>query len=109
MIGNRMSSPAKTAACKLVIVVAPFELRDHVIGDLKHLGLKGFTTMRVDGGGAHGPRTYGVLDGANVRFEVITSPQLAQQLLAHVAATLADRAVLAYSLDVEAVPFDHFQ
>ena len=37
------------------------------------------------------------------------TPELAQKLLAHLVKEFADRAVTAYSLDVEAVPADHFR
>ncbi len=104
-----MSKPVETAKAKLVVVVGPFELAEHVAKDFVTLGIKGYTTTRVDGSGAHGPRSYGPIDGANFRYETIVTPELAQKLLAHLVKEFADRAVTAYSLDVEAVPADHFR
>ena len=81
---------------------------DHLAADFKKLGVSGYSHMRTDGVGAHGPRTYGVLDGANVRFEIVGSADLVRKVLAHVVTELKDRAVTAYAMDVEAVPADHF-
>jgi nitrogen regulatory protein PII len=99
-----MSNPAKTAKGKLVIVVAPFELSERLAVELKSLGARGCTSMRVDGYGSHGPRHQGVLDAANVRFEIATTPAVASNILGHV--TNDDR-ITAYCLDCEAVPADH--
>jgi len=103
-----MPEPMLTANVKLIIVVGPFEVSEQLATDLRRLGVRGFTTMRVNGDGVHGPRHYGAIDSGNVRFEVLASKPLADKILAHVATTLADRAVTAYSMDVEAVPADHF-
>ena len=103
-----MPEPTQTAKLKLVIIVGPFELSDQLAADIKRVGASGFTRMRVDGSGAHGPRTYGMVDGANVRIEIVATAALAAKILGHVATTFEGRAVLAYSLDIEAVPVGHF-
>ncbi len=104
-----MPTPRETAKAKLVIIVGPFELHEHITKDLKPLGVKGYTSMRVDGFGAHGPRTYGTLDGANFRLEVVGTAEVAHKVLAHIAGAFGDREVIAYSSDVEAVPAEHFR
>lgn len=103
-----MDKPVKTAKAKLVVVVAPFELSEHLAKDFKKLGVHGATTSRANGYGAHGPRQYGPLDGANIRFEIVCSAALSTSILAHIATEFEDRAVTAFSLDCEAVPADHF-
>jgi nitrogen regulatory protein PII len=103
-----MSKVPRVAAAKVVVVIAPFELADHLQKDFKTHGAHGFTVTRADGAGSHGPRTYGVLDGANVRFEVITTTAVADAILHHVASAFADRGVIAYAHAVDAVPADHF-
>lgn len=103
-----MSEPMHTAKAKLVIVVGPSELSDHLARDIRELGARGFTFTRANGHGAHGDRTFGILDGANGRFEIVASPALAAKILDHVATQFGDRAVIAYALDCEAVPFERF-
>ena len=49
-----------------------------------------------------------VLDGANTRFEIVCTAALATRILGHVVTEFEGRAVTAFSLDVEAVPADHF-
>jgi hypothetical protein len=97
-----------TAKLKLVVVTGPFELSEHLGKDFKQLGARGFTTMTVNGNGTHGPRKYGILDGANVRFEIIATPAMATKLLDHIVTAFEGSAVVAYVLDCEAAPADHF-
>jgi len=104
-----MTSPVKTAQAKLVVVIGPFEFADHLPADFKKLGVHGFSMMRVDGVGAHGPRKYGVFDGANIRFDIVGTAELAQHILHHIVTSFDGRGIVAYAHDVEAVPFDHFQ
>jgi hypothetical protein len=100
--------PVKTAKVKLVVVIAPFELAEHLTRDFRALGVVGSTTSRVNGHGVHGTREYGALDGANTRFEIVCTAALATRILGHVVTEFEGRAVTAFSLDVEAVPADHF-
>jgi hypothetical protein len=102
------SKPVLPAKVKLVVVTGPFELSEHLAKDFKVLGARGFTTMTVNGSGAHGARKYGILDGANVRFEIVATPALAKKVLDHVTTAFEGQAVVAYALDCEAVPGDHF-
>jgi hypothetical protein len=103
-----MSSAIETAKTMLVVMVGPSELSDGLGRDLRELGVVGFTTMTVNGYGAHGRRKYGILDGANIRFEIVAKPDLASRLLDLVATRYADQAVIAYASPIEAVPSDRF-
>jgi nitrogen regulatory protein PII len=103
---NELKTPAHM---KLLIVTGPFELSEHLAKDFKEIGAQGFTTMRVDGYGAHGTRKYSVVDGANVRFEIVASPAFARRLLHHLETAFEGQAVVGYVLDCEAVPAEHFR
>ncbi len=104
-----MDEPKQARRMKLVVVTGPFELSAHLSKDFRDLGAWGFTTMRVDGHGAHGPRKYGVVDGANVRFEIVATPTFASKVLAHLAKAFEGQPVIAYVLDCEAIPPEHFR
>jgi nitrogen regulatory protein P-II 2 len=103
-----MSKPIEMAKAMLVVIVGPYELSGSLEHDIKEWGARGFTTTQVSGHGAHGPRKYGVLDGGNVRFEIIAKPALASKILDHVATRFTDRPVVACAWPIEAVPADHF-
>jgi nitrogen regulatory protein PII len=103
-----MPNPVERARAILVVVVAPSELSDGVRRDLLECGARGFTTMAVNGYGAHGSRRYGGLVEGNVRFEIVAKPAIASAILDVVAARFADEAVIAYASPVEAVPAAHF-
>jgi hypothetical protein len=64
----------------------------------------GYTSATVDGRGLHGPRRSGLLDGANVRIEVLASPEQARRILEHVATEHSGEAVLAFVVNAEAIP-----
>jgi hypothetical protein len=103
-----MSEPFETAKVKLVTIIAPYSLGDHIAGDLKTMGVGGFTTMKADGWGSHGPRHFGLVDGANVRFETLVSAELAREILERVLRECAHDAVVAFMQDVEAGPRSRF-
>ena len=103
-----MSSPHPTTKLKLVIVVASFERNDSVAEDLKTLGVTGYTTFKVDGKGSHGNRTAGVLLGSSHRLELLVHEEKAHKILQLIADKYGDDAVIAYSMDVEAVPRSSF-
>ena len=88
---------------KLVTIVAAFETRDRVTAMLRSLGVPGFTTIRANGTGLHGPRRYGVLDGANVRIDSLVSAEVARQILERVRKEFEGDAVLAYTIDAQTI------
>ena len=103
-----MDTPVETVKAKLVTIVAPSEARDSLTQALETLGASAYTLVKADGHGRHGHRRYGILDGANVLIETVVTAAVAQKILEHVVARYAGRAVIAYTMDVEAVPKEHF-
>ena len=102
-----MSPTAKTASVKLVTIISPSEFAESLAKELLSLGVTGYTWTTAEGRGIHGPRHRGIVE-ANVRLEVVTQPALARKILDLVATTHADDAMLAYAMDVEAVPQKRF-
>lgn len=103
-----MDAPVETMKAKLVTIVAPSEARDSLTQALESLGASAYTLVKADGHGRHGHRRYGVLDSANVLIQTVVPSAIAQNILAHVVAQYAGRAVIAYAMDVDAVPKEHF-
>ncbi|HEY2518096.1 MAG TPA: hypothetical protein VGI39_44810 [Polyangiaceae bacterium] len=104
-----MVASLRTAKVKLVTVIVPYERVEAFEKDLRHLGIRGYTSMTADGQGHHGPRTSGLFDSANVRFEILARPHDAAGVLGLVDGKYADEAVVAYATDVEAVPATRFE
>ena len=98
----------EVAKVKLVSIVIPYEIEAHLRRDLKALGVHGYTATKVDGYGAHGARTASIIDGANVRFDVLARADMAEKVLEMVARTCAGSPFVAYTQDVEAIPREHF-
>jgi hypothetical protein len=103
-----MSEPFETAKVKLVTIIAPYSLGDHIAGDLRTMGVGGFTTTNADGWGSHGRRHFGLVDGANVRFETLVSAELATEILERVVGAFAHDAVVGFMHDVDAGPRSRF-
>ena len=104
-----MSKSLETAKVKLVTIVAPGELRDGLEEHLRSTGATGYTIVRADGRGKHGPREAGFLAFANVRIETLMRAGDAVALLQYIASAYAEEAVMAFVQDVEAVPKAHFE
>jgi hypothetical protein len=99
---------AKTEKVKLVTIITPFLLEERLASDLIELGATGYSTSKVNGHGSHGPRKYGIVDGANIRVEVIVHADLASQILTLLSSRYEKEALVAYAMDVEAIPTGHF-
>ena len=103
-----MTENFEKAKVKLVTIVASFNVGDRICAELRELGVSGYTRSKVDGWGAHGARKAGFIDGANVRLETLVGAELADKVLRMIAARSADEAVVAFAVDAEAVPSNHF-
>jgi hypothetical protein len=103
-----MSDNIEIAKLKLVTILGSFELGSRIASDLRALGVSGYTKTKADGWGVHGSRQFGIVDGANVRFETLVAAELAHKILQTVAANFAGQAVVAFSCAVDAVPSNHF-
>jgi MYXO-CTERM domain-containing protein len=98
---TEMTTSLEPKKMKLLVVVASFEMRDSLARDLEAHGAHGYTVTKVDGHGEHGPRRYGILDGANVRIESLLTGEVTQRILMHIADHYPDRELIAYALDAE--------
>lgn len=103
------SGATETTRIKLVTVIAGEELGDGVLQALNGIGATGFTVARVDGRGSHGLRHKDFFALANVRIEVLLSPDAAERLLERLARAYGGRQVIAFSHDVDAWPKQHFR
>ena len=98
----------ETANVTLVTVIAVFELEDRLVGDIRALGVKGYTVGKVDGCGLHGARMAGLVDAPNMRLEMLVPASLAQRILARIAQKYVDQPIMAYVHEVQAMPREHF-
>ena len=103
-----MTDSFETAKVKLVTILASFEFGEQIADELRALGVSGYTKTKADGWGLHGSRQFGIVDGANVRIDILVGAELAQKILRVMVANFADQAMVAFSHDVEAVPIHHF-
>ncbi len=108
MLAMPMFERIATAKVKLVTIIASSELQDRIIEDLRKVGAGGYTITRASGGGLHGPRVRGIWDTGNVRIESLMSTELAERVLEHVTQAYADLPFIAFAVDVEAMPPEHF-
>ena len=109
MLAMPMSERIATAKVKLVTIVASSELQDRIIEDLREAGAGGYTITRASGGGLHGPRVRGIWDTGNVRIESLVSTEVAERVLGHITQAYADLPFVAFAVEVEAVPREHFR
>ena len=103
-----MPNPLATAKLKLVTIIAASEMSDSIEERLRVLGATGYTRVSAEGRGFHGTRRTGVFTLGNVRIETLVRPDQAHLLLEELGTRYADRALTAFSQDVEAIPREHF-
>jgi nitrogen regulatory protein P-II 2 len=70
----------------LLTIVAEAVLEDHLVRDLRSIGITGYTASTARGQGSRGVRS-GTGGEGNVRIEVVATPEVADDALA----LLADR------------------
>jgi hypothetical protein len=104
-----MSAPIEIAKVKLVVIVAAAELLDGLEERVKAVGATGHTLILTDGRGKHGPSKRGLMGAGNVRIDVLLRAAAAQRLLEELASAYADRPLMAFSHDVDAIPAAHFR
>lgn len=98
-----------TTKVQLVTIVCANELEHRLVADLKGLGgVSGCTVIRANGRGLHGPRQFGVIDGANLQFELLVPSTVAKKIFELLAAKYDGDALTAYMQEVEAFPAGHF-
>ncbi|PYE54842.1 P-II family nitrogen regulator [Deinococcus yavapaiensis] len=93
----------KTVVLKRVTIIAEALLEERLVRDVKRLGARGHTVTEVRGEGSRGVRA-SEWEGHNVKLESIVSPDVADRVLEHLAATYFPHfAVIAYVEDVSVV------
>lgn len=86
---------------KLVTIIAEHVLREHLTADLKRLGARGYSLGEVEGEGTRGVHAQD-WQGKNIRVETLVSAEVAERIMAHLAASyFNDYALVAYTHDVE--------
>ncbi|MGB8224165.1 MAG: hypothetical protein WCF10_16365 [Polyangiales bacterium] len=74
---------------KRVTIIGTQSLRAALVSDVRKLGAKGYTYTVVDGAGTRGIRPSD-WSGPNGKLEVLTTPEVADRILEHVAAHYFD-------------------
>lgn len=98
----------KTTSLLLLTIIAEDELESRLIGDLKNLGVRGYTVCPVRGEGVHGLRA-SQWEGENVKIEVIVDHHLADAIGEHVAkAYFPNFATILYLLPVQVLREEKF-
>ena len=86
---------------RLVTIVCESYAKDAVKKLLATVGAQGFTAFEVEGHGAHGERPADIREYANVQFEVVVQPAVAERLLEHLQSQMFSRyAMIAFEADV---------
>lgn len=97
-----------TSILKLLTIVADEALLTVLEQILTDSGASGYTVSRVEGKGRSGMRN-NLWEGENVKLEVITSEQLATEIMEYLSVHLFERyAIIAYFHDVHVVRGSHF-
>lgn len=87
---------------KLLTIVAESALESLLIGDLKRLGVTGYTVWDVRGEGTRGKRKGDFDQSRSICLTTICQSDLAHAVLEHLAATyFEDYAIVAYLSDVQ--------
>ncbi len=94
-----------TAPAKLLTLVLPESAEDVVQGELRALGVVGWTATTARGHGVHGERP-STWYGNNVRLEIVASPELVARVLDRVERTLKPTPIVAWVLDAQVHPAD---
>lgn len=91
------------ARLKLVTIIAEHVLREHLTADLKRLGARGYSLGEVEGEGTRGVHAQD-WQGKNIRIETLVSAEVAERILAHLAAAyFHDYSLVVYAHEVEVV------
>lgn len=97
-----------TFAATLVTIVAESILERRLTSALRELSASGFTVSSAHGEGSRGTRS-GEWEGGNVRIETVVGPQLADAILAHLAARYFEHyAVIAWTTEVHVLRGDKY-
>ncbi|WP_298819479.1 P-II family nitrogen regulator [Chloroflexus sp.] len=94
---------------KLVTIIAEAVLEERILHDLRQLGARGYTIGLARGEGTRGIHASD-WEGKNLRIETLVAPEIADQILQHLATHYFPHfAVIAYTTDVQVVRGTKFQ
>jgi nitrogen regulatory protein P-II 2 len=97
-----------TVQLTLLTIIAEALLKDRLLTEIRAAGAKGYTVTEASGEGSRQRRVSEFL-GDNLKIEVITTPQIADRLLAVLAAEYFPHfAVIAYLGTVQVVRGDKY-
>ncbi len=86
---------------KLITIIAEAVLEERILHDLRQLGARGYTIGEVRGSGTRGIHA-SEWEGKNLRIETLVGPEVAEQILQHLANNYFPYfAVIAYATDVQ--------
>jgi hypothetical protein len=102
------SQSVETAKLKLVTLIGEAAMETAMLSLLSGGDASGYTLTSASGFGRHGLRRPGLIDSGNVRVEVLLAAAEARALLEKVVLRFAGQQVIAFMVDAEAVPAEHF-
>jgi nitrogen regulatory protein PII len=92
-----------TVSATLVTVVAEKLLERDLIAEFQKLGAQGYTTTEAHGKGTRGVRA-STWEGANVRIELVVTPEVGERIVNHVAERyFAHHGVVVWTQEVQVV------
>ncbi len=98
----------KPVPMKRVTIIGDDTVRYRVVKEIRDLGATGYTDYGVHGEGARGVRPRHA-EPANVKIEIIATPEVAQRILDHIAKHYFDNyAMIAFLDDVEVLRGEKF-
>jgi nitrogen regulatory protein P-II 2 len=98
----------ETTERQIVTIIAEAAVESRLIGDVKRLGARGYSIGHVKGEGTTG-RHLQDLNGPSVRLETIVTEEVADAILAHLAAEYFGRfAVVAWITPARVLRSDRF-
>ena len=80
-----------------------------MINLLTMVGASGYTATKAAGFGRHGSSRPGLVEAGNVRVEVLRAEEPARAMLKNVVHRFAGQQIIAFMVDAEAVPAEHFE
>jgi len=97
-----------TVRMKRITIIGDENVRYRIVKEIKGLGATGYTDCIVHGEGDRGIRPRHA-EPANVRIEVIATPEVAHQIFEHIAANYFENyAMIAFLDDVEVLRGEKF-
>lgn len=97
-----------TVRMKRITIIGDENVRYRIVKEIKGFGATGYTDYLVHGEGDRGVRPRHA-EPANVKIEVIATPEVAHKILEHMAANYFDNyAMIAFLDDVEVLRGDKF-